>query len=137
MVELEKHPRWVTQTTFYDPNSPNKGNCTEAAVASILNIPLEEVPNFRNEGEDNFWDTFEKFLLSKGFFAFLCPNFHPETLYLASGMSNRGVMHMVVYRDGDLYWDPHPSRSGIDKVEHTYTLIPLDPGKNRNKRNRR
>lgn len=41
----------------------------------------------------------------------------------------RGVSHMVVYHDGKLAHDPHPSRAGILEVKRTWVLAPLDPAR--------
>lgn len=38
---------------------------------------------------------------------------HPDTLYTASGNSSRGCSHIVIYKDGKLYHDPHPSDEGL------------------------
>lgn len=50
-----------------------------------------------------------------------------EGFYLVSGISPRGVGHMVVYRDGALAHDPHPSREGLTEITWTRILVPLDP----------
>lgn len=121
----------IDQTTFYDPTAkdPNKGNCTEAAVASILGLTLEEVPRFHKEGGEayDFWDAFETFLEMRGLYVYRRDyNFQPDCLYLASGPSVRGCGHMVVMCAGELVHDPHPSRAGLIKVEHVHLLIPKD-----------
>lgn len=48
-------------------------------------------------------------------------------MYLASGISPRGVHHMVVMKDGKLVHDPHPSKAGIGEVEHLWLIVPIDP----------
>jgi hypothetical protein len=42
--------------------------------------------------------------------------------YFAIGPSPRGVMHQVIYKDGKLFHDPHPSGGGILSVERYLTL---------------
>jgi hypothetical protein len=37
----------------------------------------------------------------------------PGEVVFVVGKSVRGVMHQVLYRDGQLWHDPHPSRAGI------------------------
>ena len=44
----------------------NKGNCMKAAIASLLNLPLESVPNFILLGYDWF-GPFRKLLLEHGY----------------------------------------------------------------------
>lgn len=127
--------RWQKQTLFFDPDIGGGGNCTEAALASMFNVSLAEIPQFhpmRDEREDptvvgEFWRNFERWLESKGFIAIRFdrdPKF--DCLYLASGMSSRGCLHMVVYRAGELIHDPHPSDEGINSVEDAWVLIPRD-----------
>ena len=123
-------PAFVDQTILYTPGGHEKGNCTEAAVASILGIALADVPDFRANGADamNFWDTFEAFLNSRGFHPLRLPgNWIPDALYLASGLSPRGVHHMVIMRGGKLVHDPHPSKAGIADPDNIWVLIPFDP----------
>lgn len=42
------------------------GNCTQAAIASLLNLELNDVPNFKEEGE-KFWVFLGNFVISKGY----------------------------------------------------------------------
>jgi len=42
-------------------------------------------------------------------------------IYTASGPSARGVSHIVVYQDGKMIHDPHPSNEGLVKVNY-YTI---------------
>jgi hypothetical protein len=122
--------RWITQTTFYDPAKPDActGNCTEAAIASILGLPLAAVPRLAGLKSPEFWGAIDDFIGSCGFYLHRFDgNYQPEGLYLASGQSPRGCSHMVVMQDGKLVHDPHPSRAGIDPVQHVWLLVPKDP----------
>ncbi len=123
--------RWKDQTSFYDPEVPGNGNCMQASVASLLNLPLEEVPHFAEGGDAmTCWSKFEDFLEARGFYSMrLLGNHVPEVYYLASGRSSRGVNHMVVMKEGRLIHDPHPSREGVEKVDFIYVLIPIDASK--------
>lgn len=119
----------VDQTSFYDPDVIGNGNCTEAAVASILGLELSDVPRFYESGKSTvtFWDNFESFLNSKGFHVLdLAGNYVPDCFYLASGSSTRKCKHMVIMRRGELAHDPHPSRLGITQVDRIYVLVPFD-----------
>lgn len=110
-------------------------NCVQACVASILGLPLSEVPDFYVEAPEpaDFWELFEQFLASKGFYALLDAKkdqrMQLEVLYLASGTSPRGLKHMTIYYDGKLVHDPHESNEGIQRVESAYILIPFDPSR--------
>ena len=52
----------VYQTIFGKEN----GNCLQAVVASVLELPLDEVPHFISFG-DEWLDSYREFMLSKGF----------------------------------------------------------------------
>lgn len=126
--------RWKDQTTFYDPAEEESGNCTQAAVASLLDIPLDSVPDFKKEAGNHaymFWMLFEDFLLEKGFWTIRkdTDSYIPEGYYLASGPSPRGVSHMIVMKEGEMVHDPHPSKEGIKEIKSIWILIPVDPSK--------
>lgn len=135
--------RCVQQTTFADPNDRTSGNCTEAAVATLLDIPLEEVGYFYpREGDEisehgeafTFWRRFEDFFHRRGIYIWATPGtFAGDCLYLASGPSPRGgeIQHMVVMFGGELWWDPHPSGEGILHVTRTWVPIPRAIGSGR------
>ena len=118
----------VDQTRFYDKDKSLRGNCMQAAVASILELPLDAVPNFIEE-EAGFWPSFTTFLRSRGFI-YLDLHEHPsgpDCFYLASGDSPRAIKHTVIYRNGRLVHDPHPSRAGLLTLDMITLLIPINP----------
>jgi hypothetical protein len=101
-----------------------KGNCQQAAVASILGLPLDQVPNF-NDQPEGFWPSYYRFLRKLGLVDVQLPaNYAPPCFYLAYGPSPRGVSHAVVYREGYLAHDPHPSRAGILEVKEAHLIVP-------------
>lgn len=128
---MGERPAFVDQTILYNPEDrEERGNCTEAAVASILGLSLEEVPDFRANGLDQFWPSFHRFFRKHGFEAITMQgNFCPKVLYLASGISPRGVSHMVLMQGGELVHDPHPSKAGIAEPQHMWLIAPIDPAK--------
>lgn len=121
--------RWIDQTSFYDPSIRANGNCTEAAVASLLGIGLDDVPRFRDAGPgpEDFWDAFDAFFAGRGLEVVCLPGNHaPDCLYLASGKASRGCSHMVVMRGGKLAHDPHPSREGVAQIDRVWLVVPRD-----------
>lgn len=144
----------VTQTKVVVNNAKGeqvvRGNCYAAAIASIMELPITEVPNvecFFHIKDSTFWaEVMHTFLESLGWELltdgrYKC--FHPEIAdkslgneewlaecalelkgkyYLVSGMSPRGVMHICIYQDGKLVHDPHPSRDGLLTLEIFETL---------------
>lgn len=124
----------VDQNILSDKAAGVRGNCLQAAVASILNLDLDDVPNFNDAPPDvGFWGLLALFLRRRGLFTWEMHGpgiFHPDCFYLAYGKSPRGagMTHAVVYRNGELVHDPHPSRAGLDGEPTTIALlIPIDP----------
>lgn len=118
----------VDQTQFAGEGAG--GNCVQASLASILNLPLSDVPHFLEiANTPQEWEfAFEDWLAERGIgFVRREGEYIWDGYYLASGPSPRGVSHMVVYHDGNLVHDPHPSRAGINAVSRIYVLAPLDP----------
>jgi hypothetical protein len=83
------------------------------------------VGNFnRNKSvADCLWDTVRSFwLASKGYQEDYIEDIdqwlieNPNTPYMASGKSSRGVDHIVIYMNGSLYHDPHPSNEGLAEL---------------------
>jgi len=117
--------RWITQTILHSDTTT--GNCMQAAVASLFGLPLSEVPHFAADG-DRAHLGLMNFAQSYGFDLTCEPHAKSrEGLYLACGPTERGTSHMVVYRDGNLWHDPHPSRAGLTSVDFVYIIEPLDP----------
>ncbi len=125
--------RFKTQTKLHDAEKGIEGNCTQAAIATIMGLELDEVPDFNTLHKDKphsgyFWGHIAKWFYSRGYiFQMSDPKYSWPCLYLASGPSPRGVSHIVVMEDGKLVHDPHPSRAGILSVDRNYILLPIDP----------
>jgi hypothetical protein len=116
----------VDQTRFGKPD----GNCYAACIASILDRPLEEFDNRPVDFENEFTESWQAFMATKGYA--LVEVLAGQTLitrglhYIASGPSPRGPFdHAVVYRDGELVHDPHPSRDGVERVTWLIFVVPL------------
>ena len=123
--------RWIHQTQFYDPTKSKNvvtGNCMAAALASLLNVPLSDIPDWIGLTASEFWDAVEQFVNDRGFqFCMRSAQSSFDGYYLASGPSARGTGHTVVYRAGELVHDPHPSNTGLLAVDYIHVLIPFDP----------
>lgn len=118
----------VDQTRFYDPTVPveeQRGNCLQAVIASLLELPLDEVPHFvqdhvDTDGHRDWWESTLAFARSHGWniHATLPVTDYPGEHMFVSGPSPRGVdgdglWHVVIYRDGEMVHDPHPDRTGL------------------------
>lgn len=142
----------VTQTKVNVKNSNGDtvvyGNCFAAVIASMLELPITEVPNvevFFHMSHPHWSFIMDTFLKSKGWELWgddryrcfhtglitdqdemdkaqeLCEQLK-DSYYLASGLSARGVHHICIYQNGQLVWDPHPSREGLKTIDTFQTL---------------
>jgi len=122
----------VYQTKFGQGN----GNCFQAAVASILELELDDVPDFCNLYSDDEWfNEFQKWL-NKHFNAWCLavnyksiknlPEYHPPGYVIMVGDSVR-VHHAVVYKGKELVHDPCKGGGGLVKIDDMFMIIPNDP----------
>lgn len=114
--------REVTQTILHGDPSGRPGNCLQAAVASLLDLNLDEVPHFIEH--DDWLEYFVDFCVERGYRPLMRPPAAHVAYGMAWGPSERGVRHAVVWIDGRMVWDPHPSRAGLLRVTE---LIAFEP----------
>lgn len=113
----------VMQTTFGE----EKGNCLSACIASILELPIEEVPNFCEEDREDWWRSCWTWLYSRGYVGIevsiqpgvLSPVWHEYCIL--SGEGPRGCHHAVVgrakgYQGFEYVHDPHPDGTFLKEV---------------------
>jgi hypothetical protein len=112
----------LTQTKF----GGVEGNCLPTCVASILEINIEDVPNFVTL-EGDWWEHFHDFMISKGYKPFHMngDEITPKGYHIACGMADRGFHHACVTLDGKVVHDPHPDRTGLHSILHHYVLVPI------------
>lgn len=117
---------YIKQDKFYkQPTPESRGNCQQAAVASILGLQLNDVPNFMEAAYEGFWGSYHKFLKSLGLYSMeLGGEYAPGFYYLAYGESRRGCRHACVYHSGNLAHDPHPDNDGLLNVDTINILVP-------------
>lgn len=116
----------VDQEFVHLPEIGQYGDCQRAVVASLLELPIAEVPHFlalaQNDPSD-YWDMLQAFCRAHGF-AYLTMPARCGTLFFGevgdvyheiAGPSPRGnsVTHAVVGCNGEIVFDPHPSRAGL------------------------
>lgn len=110
------------------------GNCFAACVASLLELPLAEVPNFcKGLTNDAWYPQFIEWLQARGWNAMFLQSLGiierdaTAGYYIASGPTERGMLHATVWCAGKLAHDPHPSRAGIQSITDYCFLYPLNP----------
>ena len=120
----------VMQRQLHDPKNGVNGDCYRAAVASLLEIELEDAPDLTEAADQNgtLCEWLGKNDLQMARMAITeeewLTTYGPIGYYLASGPSPRfpDCLHVVVYKAGKLAHDPHPEGTGILVVEEI-TLI--------------
>lgn len=109
----------VDQTTF-----GAQGNCFSACIASILELPLVDVPYFMGDPpDDEWWGRTIAWLADRGLdasyykFDMRDPD-APPGYTIVSGRSPRHAtrLHACVARDGVLVHDPNPRRHGLRSI---------------------
>jgi hypothetical protein len=116
--------RKVKQTKFHTKKA--KGNCMAAAFASILNLPLESIPQFEKMARDEWQESLFRWLHRIGYdMEVWHEDESPKGYAIANGPSSRGVGHSVIYKDGKLAHDPHPSGDGLVRVEYFWIVYRL------------
>ena len=123
------------------------GNCLEACYATLLGVPLDAVPDPRDEATSRL--DAERRIRARGI-ALQEWLHHTFTLcavsgkgekppgviigvqdvplfWIASGLSERGLQHATVYSNTQLIWDPHPSDAGLLNVTRWTVLAPIGP----------
>jgi len=127
----------IDQTTFGD----KKGNCLSACLASILELPLDYVPNFCVDySPESWWGEMQKWLNARGVIAIEVElNDHlrmqvvPGMYCVLSGKSPRGEFdHSVVgwAKGTELFYvhDPHPDHKFLDGLpRHVMFLLGYCP----------
>lgn len=115
--------REVTQTIFHEEGAELPGNCLQAAVASLLDLDLEDVPHFIVEP-----DWMERLAFFAHVHGYQIEYVSPDTPGggIAIGPSPRGVQHAVVWADGAMVWDPHPSRDGLTEPGGLFLFTPWE-----------
>lgn len=110
---------------------PPSGNCLAACVASILELGIDEVPNFILHGE-GWLDALNRFLFTRGLYANYEAFRYNQKGYWIACVADRHDgqrRHCLVMLDQDVAWDPSPV-SHLDQWHSTLAMITfgvLDP----------
>jgi D-glycero-D-manno-heptose 1,7-bisphosphate phosphatase len=114
----------IDQTKFGMP----EGNCFSACIASILHLPLADVPPFCKY--EDWWERLTAWLKDRGFYPMIVrynQEWAPQGFHILSGKSPRGdFQHSVVAHGAEIVHDPHPSRAGIETRVDQIFIVPID-----------
>ena len=130
----------IYQTKFGGIDAPigERGNCWQASVASILEIPLDEVPNIQEWDEELHWfDEFRKWLEQYGLGAIglatggniTIQGYH--IIECKSTTLESGETHVVVGLNQEVVHDPNPNAKSLGEVVDYIIFTALDPAKAR------
>ena len=117
----------VEQTKFSYPD----GNCFAACVASILELSLDEVPDFRG---DDWFEQWQEWLAARNLYLVYLglpgyESWKPKGYSIANGLCG-GVRHALVCYDGEVVWNPHPRRDEWNgAIEDVTLFVALDPSR--------
>jgi len=127
----------VKQTKFGNKN----GNCFSAVLATILQCDILEMEEYEKRWQlPNEYDveihiqSYIDFLNSKNLreltfdydkkYIKSVMKTHPNIPIIYTGKSLRGdFLHCVIYKNGEMFHDPHPDNSGLDMVQTTSFLV--------------
>lgn len=112
--------------------SPPDGDCFAACIASILELPLEEVPNYSQQGE--WWNEWDEWLFSRGLYILEVKRGDDKDeefvkgYHIITGKSHSGDWnHSVVGLNGKIVHDPNPKRRGLRNRIWYCLFVSLDP----------
>jgi len=125
----------VYQTKFGGLDTPidERGNCFQAAVASILEIPIEESINIQDWNGTEWFDKFREWLEQFGLSTIglatdgniTIQGYH--LIECESTTLNNGELHVVVGLNQEVVHDPNPNATTIGKVVDYIVFTLLDP----------
>lgn len=116
----------VDQEFLHAPEAGQYGDCQRAVIASLLDLPITEVPHFLQIAKGDptlYWEGIQRYLGGHGLAYLTIPAIsgggffgrYEGVYHEISGPSPRGggAFHAVIGLDGQVVFDPHPSRAGI------------------------
>lgn len=115
----------VKQSKLYSPEGAHAGNCLAACLASLFDTPLWMIPPFDEMFiRGDYRERMQAWAKRVHGGRLVWTDDHavekmPE-FYIANGPSPCGVHHSVIYSNGAMVHDPHPSDAGITAVEWTW-----------------
>lgn len=125
----------TTQTILHDPENGLHGNCFSAVLASLLHLPIESIPVFsdredwRKEVNDFLRPYGLAYMIVSDFDTYCEENGISGCHHEIAGFTKRSadVWHACVAADGNLIFDPHPSRDGLTEAKAHGLFIALRP----------
>jgi len=133
----------VYQTTFGGLDAPKEkqGNCWQACVASILEIPLDEAFDCRpywGQTDGKWFDRFNEWLAKYGLTCIAMDHTEekglPSSPFLGYHIAEftsctlkNGEGHVCVIHNGEVVHDPNPHAEKVGKAMGIYLFVALNP----------
>lgn len=113
------------------------GNCFSACLASLLELNIDDVPNFYEiGGAENvtWWNSVREWLeqVGLGLVVMSLPSIecidYLKGIHIVSGETIRGggILHATLWESGKMIHDPHPLGDGLTSLIYVCFLYPLD-----------
>jgi hypothetical protein len=128
-------PVYQTMTVAND----GQGNCFNACIASILELPLREVANILPRDE-RYWGPWQEWFTAKGLQLRECSAKNPPKGWaIASGdgfrvypdgheKAGKPISHATVAFNGEVLHDPFPGGKGLAHVSYYWAIEPILAG---------
>lgn len=125
-------PVFQTMTVAND----GQGNCFNACIASILELPLRDVAQIHPKSEP-YWSAWDRWFAERGMELEVCEaDDPPKGWSIAKGegfriypddhpRAGRPISHAVVAFNGEILHDPYPGGKGLKTIEGYWELIPV------------
>lgn len=130
-------PVYQTRTVAND----GTGNCFNACVASILEMPLRDVCDVQPDFPGDYWGEWGKWLATHGMQLNYVPlkQGPPKGFAIATGFGGRNypddhekagqpILHAAVVFNGELAHDPFPCAKQFSDIRYYWTITPLADG---------
>ena len=132
----------VKQTILSDEQKVIHGNCFSACLASLLDLPIEQVPYFYEPRilKIGWGKVLMEFLDKHGYSyeGYLTVTEHDQLTYREQMLDHKGVDgyhivggpsprgskagHAVIYKNAHPFFDPHPDETFIPRIEGVYLI---------------
>lgn len=117
----------LVQTRLHNPPL-SRGNCLPTVIACFLNLnSAEDVIQIQEyyDNKDVVWsEVLEDWLEKKGWsLRTIETHLDNNDFYLVLGKTIRGTFHVCIYKNGELFHDPHPSQDGLITEEVFEKLV--------------
>lgn len=117
----------VTQRFLTSGADPIPGDCLSAAVATVLELPLDAVPHFalfRGYGDLalTMWADVHGHVAIRSY-----TDQVPDERSVVIGTTRTNGYHAVVGEHGAITWDPTPGGDGLFHIEEVITFAPKIP----------